>query len=59
MRVFAGASGYTPANFVDYTCGNTDVTVQLCPGTTTHLPRTKRSYPPDFAMPRGINGTMH
>ncbi|EIW80079.1 Osmotin thaumatin-like protein [Coniophora puteana RWD-64-598 SS2] len=31
-----GADGYTPADFVDYTCGNTDITLTLCPGTTSH-----------------------
>jgi hypothetical protein len=33
---FVGAAGYSPANFVDYTCGNTDVTLTLCPGGSSH-----------------------
>ncbi|KAF7296541.1 hypothetical protein HMN09_01061100 [Mycena chlorophos] len=37
-----GANGYTPANFVDETCGNTAITLTLCPGTTSHL--AKRSF---------------
>ncbi|KAG9313528.1 Osmotin thaumatin-like protein [Chiua virens] len=30
-----GADGYTPADYVDYTCGNADITLTLCPGTTS------------------------
>ena len=26
---------YTPADLVDYTCPNTDITLTLCPGTTS------------------------
>ncbi|KAF7332817.1 hypothetical protein MSAN_02433200 [Mycena sanguinolenta] len=37
-----GAAGYTPADFVDYTCDNTDLVLTLCPGTTSHL--SKRSF---------------
>jgi len=33
--VFTGAAGYTPADEVDFTCGNADVTLTLCPGTTS------------------------
>ncbi|KIM79056.1 hypothetical protein PILCRDRAFT_10716 [Piloderma croceum F 1598] len=44
-----GAAGYTPANNVDYTCKNTAITLTLCPGTTSHIPKRKRnmkrSYP--------------
>lgn len=31
----AVAGGYTPADEVDYTCGNADITLTLCPGTTS------------------------
>jgi hypothetical protein len=31
-----GAAGYTPRNYVDYTCGNTAVTLTLCPGSSSH-----------------------
>ncbi|KAH7910748.1 Osmotin thaumatin-like protein [Hygrophoropsis aurantiaca] len=31
-----GADGYTPADNVDYTCGNTAITLTLCPGGTSH-----------------------
>ncbi|KAH7887009.1 Osmotin thaumatin-like protein [Phlebopus sp. FC_14] len=31
-----GANGYTPADNVDFTCGNTAITLTLCPGTTSH-----------------------
>jgi len=34
-----GSGGYTPVNNVDYTCGNTDVTVTLCPGKTSNIPK--------------------
>ncbi|EIW81710.1 hypothetical protein CONPUDRAFT_152629 [Coniophora puteana RWD-64-598 SS2] len=34
-----GSGGYTPANNVDYTCGNTDVTITLCPGKTSSIPK--------------------
>nr|GAT55210.1 predicted protein [Mycena chlorophos] len=37
-----GADGYKPADFVDYTCDNTAITLTLCPGTTSHL--NKRSF---------------
>ncbi|KAE9405074.1 Osmotin, thaumatin-like protein [Gymnopus androsaceus JB14] len=33
-----GADGFTPADEVDFTCGNTAVTLTLCPGTTSDLP---------------------
>ncbi|KAG1766703.1 Osmotin thaumatin-like protein [Suillus occidentalis] len=32
-----GANGYTPADNVDYTCGNTAITLTLCPGTTSDI----------------------
>ncbi|KAG1717533.1 Osmotin thaumatin-like protein [Suillus paluster] len=32
-----GSNGYTPANNVVYTCDNTDITLTLCPGTTSHI----------------------
>ena len=38
-----GAAGYTPADNVDYTCNNTAITLTLCPGTTSHIPKRKRS----------------
>lgn len=38
-----GAAGYTPADNVDYTCTNTDITLTLCPGTTSDIPLKKRS----------------
>ncbi|KZP02204.1 hypothetical protein FIBSPDRAFT_970290, partial [Athelia psychrophila] len=38
-----GAAGYTPADNVDYTCTNTDITLTLCPGTTSDIPKKKRS----------------
>lgn len=28
--------GYKPADLVDYTCGNTDITLTLCSGTTSN-----------------------
>lgn len=34
-----GAAGYTPADNVDFTCGNTDITLTLCPGTTSNIPK--------------------
>ncbi|EIW77976.1 Osmotin thaumatin-like protein [Coniophora puteana RWD-64-598 SS2] len=34
-----GAAGYKPADNVDFTCGNTDITLTLCPGTTSHIPK--------------------
>ncbi|EIW80398.1 Osmotin thaumatin-like protein [Coniophora puteana RWD-64-598 SS2] len=34
-----GADGYTPADNVDYTCGNTAITLTLCPGTTSDIPK--------------------
>jgi len=52
-----GASGYTPANNVDFTCGNAAITLTLCPGSTSSLRRTKRSYPLSFNMPRSVNAT--
>ncbi|EIM88938.1 Osmotin thaumatin-like protein [Stereum hirsutum FP-91666 SS1] len=33
-----GAASYTPKDFVDETCSNTDVTLTLCAGTTTSFP---------------------
>ncbi|KAG1885016.1 Osmotin thaumatin-like protein [Suillus subluteus] len=30
-----GSNGYTPADLVVYTCGNTDITLTLCSGTTS------------------------
>jgi len=42
-----GAAGGTPANNVDFTCGNTQITLTLCPGTTSNIPKAKkRAYPP-------------
>ncbi|KAF8839657.1 Osmotin, thaumatin-like protein [Paxillus ammoniavirescens] len=32
-----GAGGYTPADNVDFTCGNTAITLTLCPGITSHI----------------------
>ncbi|KAJ8596166.1 Osmotin, thaumatin-like protein [Rhizopogon salebrosus TDB-379] len=32
-----GSNGYTPADNVVYTCGNTEITLTLCPGTTSNL----------------------
>ncbi|KAG2110328.1 Osmotin thaumatin-like protein [Suillus discolor] len=32
-----GADGYVPIDFVVYTCGNTDITLTLCPGITSHF----------------------
>lgn len=47
-----GAAGYSPADNVDYTCGNTAITLTLCPGSTSDIPKrkrdmngVKRSYP--------------
>ena len=34
-----GAEGAQPANHVVTTCGNTDVTLALCPGSTSHIPK--------------------
>ncbi|KIJ62186.1 hypothetical protein HYDPIDRAFT_94956 [Hydnomerulius pinastri MD-312] len=34
-----GAAGYTPADNVDYTCGNAAITLTLCPGTTSDIPK--------------------
>ncbi|EGN96340.1 hypothetical protein SERLA73DRAFT_76313 [Serpula lacrymans var. lacrymans S7.3] len=34
-----GAAGYTPADNVDYTCTNADITLTLCPGTTSNIPK--------------------
>ncbi|EIW84245.1 Osmotin thaumatin-like protein [Coniophora puteana RWD-64-598 SS2] len=34
-----GAAGYTPADNVDFTCGNTAITLTLCPGTTSNIPK--------------------
>jgi hypothetical protein len=31
-----GAAGWTPKDYVDYTCGNTAVTLTLCPGGSSH-----------------------
>jgi len=36
-----GAAGFTPADNVDFTCGNPAITLTLCPGTTSHIPKTK------------------
>jgi len=38
-----GAGGYTPADNVDYTCGNPAITLTLCPGITSDYPKRKRS----------------
>jgi hypothetical protein len=35
-----GAGGHTPANEVDFTCGNPSITLTLCPGTTSNIPKT-------------------
>ncbi|KAG1718742.1 Osmotin thaumatin-like protein [Suillus paluster] len=32
-----GSNGWTPADNVVYTCGNTDITLTLCSGTTSHI----------------------
>ncbi|KAF7296512.1 hypothetical protein HMN09_01058000 [Mycena chlorophos] len=32
-----GADGYSPADYVDYTCGNTAITLTLCPGFSSNL----------------------
>ncbi|KAF7296510.1 hypothetical protein HMN09_01057800 [Mycena chlorophos] len=32
-----GSGGYTPADFVDYTCDNTAITLTLCPGFSSDL----------------------
>ncbi|KAF7968395.1 hypothetical protein HWV62_30675 [Athelia sp. TMB] len=37
-----GVAGYSPADNVDYTCGNADITLTLCPGTTSDIPNLKR-----------------
>ncbi|KAF7296555.1 hypothetical protein HMN09_01062500 [Mycena chlorophos] len=37
-----GAAGYSPADYVDYTCNNADITLTLCPGSTSHL--TRRAF---------------
>jgi hypothetical protein len=34
-----GAGGYTPADNVDFTCSNTAITLTLCPGTTSDIPK--------------------
>ncbi|KAF8523679.1 Osmotin thaumatin-like protein [Hysterangium stoloniferum] len=34
-----GANGGTPANNVVSVCSSTDITVTLCPGTTSHIPK--------------------
>ncbi|EGO04076.1 hypothetical protein SERLA73DRAFT_175820, partial [Serpula lacrymans var. lacrymans S7.3] len=36
-----GAAGYTPADNVDYTCSNAAITLTLCPGTTSNIPKRK------------------
>ncbi|KAF8584067.1 Osmotin, thaumatin-like protein [Ramaria rubella] len=44
-----GAAGGTPANNVDFTCGNADITLTLCPGITSNIPKArKRGYPLSF-----------
>lgn len=35
------AGGYTPANNVVFTCGNPTITLTLCPGTTSDIPKAK------------------
>ncbi|KAG2341639.1 hypothetical protein BDR05DRAFT_436433 [Suillus weaverae] len=33
------SDGYTPANNIVYTCGSTDITLTLYPGTISHIPK--------------------
>lgn len=36
-----GANGYTPADNVVFTCDNPTITLTLCPGTTSNIPKAK------------------